>query len=188
MMKLLKWVVALVVLLVVAVVLVGLFLPKQYHVERSVTIDAPPEVVYKYLNDLEAWEDWEPWTAGDPTVAVTLGDQTTGVGANQSWTSEGGNGTLEFTMADPDKGIAYDLAFDGYDPSTSEMTYEVVDGKTVVTWTMDGEISTPVIGGYFVMLMDTMVGPMYENGLSNLKDVAEADVAEAEQPEEPEQP
>lgn len=180
MIKLLKWVVALVVLLVVAVVLVGLFLPKQYHVERSVTIDAPPEVVFKYLNDLEEWEHWEPWTAGDPSVAVTLGDQTTGVGANQSWTSESGKGTLEFTMADPDKGIAYDLEFEGFDPSTSEMTYEVVDGKTVVTWTMDGEINTPVIGGYFVMMMDSMVGPMYENGLRNLKNVAEVDSVDTE--------
>jgi len=180
MMKLLKWAVAIVVILVVAVVLVGLFLPKAYHVERSVTIDAPPEVVFKYLNNLEEWEHWEPFSKADATIVTTQGDITSGVGATQSWTSDGGNGSLEFTMADPDKGIAYDLAFDGYDPSTSEMTYEVVDGKTVLTWTMDGEINTPVIGGYFVMMMDAMVGPMYESGLENIKNTAESDQADGD--------
>lgn len=180
MMKVLKFVVAIVLLLVVAVVVVGLFLPKQYDVERSITIDAPPEVVFAYLNDLEKWEAWEPFSKADPTIVTTLGDPSAGLGATQSWTGDSGDGSLTFTMADPDKGIAYDLNFEGFDPSSSEMTYEVVDGKTVLTWSMEGEITTPVIGGYFVMMMDAMVAPMYDDGLANIRKVAEAEASAAE--------
>jgi uncharacterized protein YndB with AHSA1/START domain len=184
MMKVLKFVVALVLLLVVAVVVVGLFLPKKYDVERSITIDAPPEVVFAYLNDLEKWEAWEPFSKSDASIVTTIGEPSAGVGATQSWTSDGGNGSLTFTMADPDQGIAYDLNFDGYDPAFSRMTYAVIDGKTVLTWSMEGEITTPVIGGYFVLLMDSMVGQMYDNGLANIKETAEADAAAGDQPED----
>jgi len=181
MLKLIKWAVILVLVLVIAVIVVGLLLPKKYAVERSITIDAPPEVVFAYLNDLEKWEAWEPFSKADSSVVVTLGEDTYGVGATQSWTSDGGNGSLTFTKSDPESGIAYALAFDGFDPSTSTMTYEVVDGKTVLTWTMDGSITTPVIGGYFVMMMDAMVGPMYEDGLDRLKTAAEADAASTDE-------
>ncbi len=184
MMKVLKFVVALVLLLVVAVVVVGLFLPKKYDVERSITIDAPPEVVFAYLNDLEKWEAWEPFSKSDTTIVTTLGEPSAGLGATQSWTGDSGNGSLTFTMADPDKGIAYDLNFEGYDPAFSQMTFEVVDGKTVLTWSMQGEINTPVIGGYFVMMMDSMVAPMYDDGLANIKKAAEADAAAGGQPED----
>ncbi|MEM9415897.1 MAG: SRPBCC family protein [Planctomycetota bacterium] len=183
-MKVVKWLAIIVVVLVLAFVLVGVLLPNKYHVERSVTVDAPAEVVFKYLNDLEAWEQWEPWSEDDDSLVVTLGEVTVGEGATQSWTSEAGKGELEFTMSDPEKGISYDLQFDGYAPSTSDMTFEVVDGKTVLTWTMDGTIDMPVVGGYFAMIMDGMVGPYYENGLNKLKEVAEADTGDSS-PDEP---
>lgn len=47
---------------------------------------------------------------------------------------------------------------------------------------MEGEITTPVIGGYFVMMMDAMVAPMYDDGLANIKKVAEAEASAAEPP------
>ncbi|XAL99699.1 SRPBCC family protein [Phycisphaeraceae bacterium D3-23] len=176
-MKVVKWLAIVVVVLVVAFVVVGLFLPNKIHVERSLAIDAPPEVVFKYLNDLEEWEHWEPFSKGDPSIVTTIGEPSAGVGATQSWVGDSGTGSLTFTMADPDKGIAYDLQFDDFEPSTSEMTYEVVDGKTVLTWTMDGSVGVPVIGGYFAMIIEGMVGPEYEKGLGFLRDVAEADTA-----------
>ena len=175
--KLLKWVVALVVLVVAGVVVVGLFLPSQYDIERSVTIDAPPQMVFRYLNDLEQWKHWEPFSESDVSIVTQRGVVTAGVGATQSWSGDSGSGSLTFTMADPAKGIAYDLDFDGYDPASAQMLFEGVDGKTVLTWSMQGKVSTPVVGGYFVLLLDAMIGPMYDDGLDNIKRVAEAEVA-----------
>lgn len=183
MLKVIKWLAIIVVVLVIAVVVIGLLLPNEYEVERSITIDAPPEVVFKYLNDLEEWEHWEPFTEMDPSIVTTIGEPSSGKGATQSWTGDSGNGSLTFTMADVERGIAYDLALEGYDPSTSEMTYEVVDGKTVLTWSMAGKIGVPVLGGYLAASIDSMVGSMYEDGLSNIQKIAEAD-AVGEDPDE----
>ncbi len=47
------------------------------------------------------------------------------------------------------------------------------DGDTKVTWTMSGDMGKSLASGYFALLMDTMVGNMFEKGLSNLKNAVE---------------
>ena len=63
---------------------------------------------------------------------------------------------------------------DGTYESKSAMKYSPLkDGETKVTWIMTGDMGTPVIGGYFVLMMDSMVGNMFDKGLANLKNTVE---------------
>lgn len=174
-MKILKTIFSAIIILIVIVVVVGLFLPTSYTVERSVDIDATPVQIHKYVGDLNNWSTWEPWREGDPTIVVTHGEKTKGVGASQSWVGESGDGALTFTKDSPTEGIEYDLFFDdGAYVSQSAMTYDPLgDGETKVTWTMSGDIGAPVIGGYFALMMDSMIGDMFDKGLSNLKNTVE---------------
>ncbi|MCI0482383.1 MAG: hypothetical protein L0213_12455, partial [Candidatus Dadabacteria bacterium] len=56
----------------------------------------------------------------------------------------------------------------------SSMRYDrLSDGDTEVTWAMSGDMGKSLTSGYFALLMDTMVGNMFEKGLSNLKSVVE---------------
>ena len=172
--KLLKVLLIVVAVVVLVFVFVGLFLPTEYEVRRGVLIQAPIEDVHPYVNDLEKWSAWEPWRDADPTIQITLGDITQGVGANQSWSGDSGKGDLTFTASDPNKGIAYDLTFDDRYESKSVVTYHTEsDGSTHVEWIMTGDTGTPVIGGYFAMMMDSMIGPMFQNGLNKLKSALE---------------
>ncbi len=157
--------------------ILGLFLPKDYLVSRKIEIDASPEVIHRYVGDLKKWELWEPWSDGDPSLLTTLGEQTEGVGANSSWQGRDGDGSLRFTASDPARGIAMDLFFNsGAWKSSSQIKYqELAPEKTEVQWTMQGKVEAPIIGGYFAMLMDRMIGPMYDIGLSRLKKLAETD-------------
>ncbi len=174
-MKILRTLLSTVIVIIVVVVVVGLFLPTSYTVERSIVIDAPPEQIHKYVGDLKNWDTWEPWKAEDPTLIVTHGEKTKGIGATQSWVGDSGDGALTITRDTPTEGIQYDLLFDGgtyvcqgaiiYDP--------LEDGETRVTWTMSGDMGAPVIGGYFAIMMDSMVGEMFDKGLSNLKNSVE---------------
>ena len=158
------------VVLVVILVAVGFFLPSSYEVKRSVVIDAKPSAVHKYVGNLEKWGEWEPWTEGDPTIETTLGKKTSGVGASQTWTGKEGDGKLTFTASDSDKGIEYDMEFDGGKwKSKGAMRYEAVEKKTTVTWEMTGTVELPVIGGYMALMMDGWTGPYFEKGLAKLK-------------------
>jgi len=177
-MKTLKTLLSAIIIIIIVVVVVGLFLPTSYTVERSIVIDAPPSRIHEYIGDLKNWDYWSPWKEEDLTLVITHGEKTKGVGASQSWVGDNGDGALTFTKDFPTEGIEYDLVFDGGTyVCRGAMIYDPLeDGETKVTWTMLGDMGTPVIGGYFAMMMDSMVGGMFDKGLSNLKNTVEGQV------------
>lgn len=156
-------------------VAVGLFLPTQYQVTKSKSIKATPEQIHHYVGDLDQWPEWSPWEKSDPSIKITAGKKRTGIGASQSWKGDSGDGELTFTYSSPQLGIRYDMMFDGADPSKAEMIYKPsADGEsTLVTWTINGELTAPVIGGYFALIINGMIEPMFEDGLQRLKTVVE---------------
>ncbi len=159
-----------------AVILIGLILPTGYEVSRTTVINAEPEKIHLYVNDLNKWDTWEPWRDEDPSLVITIGDKTSGVGANQSWVGKDGNGSLTFTQSSPQKGIEYELQFnDGMYKCAAALQYDKKGENTEVLWTMTGDMSFPVVGGYLALMMDSMAGPMFEQGLDKLKKVAEGE-------------
>jgi hypothetical protein len=174
-----KKIVIVLVLLVVLLLGVGLVLPTDYALARSLTIEADAAAVHEYVGDLKNWPEWIPWTEDDPTIKTTYGDTTTGVGAHQSWTAEDGDGELTFTKCDSGTGVAYDMAFivgETRIPSTSEMTYEKVGGGTLVTWTMEGDVDGMMfrpIDGWMNIFMSGSIESMFDRGLNKLKETVE---------------
>ena len=159
-------------------VVVGLVLPKEYDVSRTQVIDAPAAVVFAQVNDLQKNEGWNPWKAKDQTMKVSYGAQTVGTGASYSWKGEkSGTGTLTIAKSDAPRHIENTVEFDGMSTATGYWDFVEKDGKTNVTWGFRG--SNPgVMGGYFTLAMDKMVGADFESGLEKLKEVAEAPPAE----------
>ena len=174
-MRFIKTAAVVLIILILTVAVIGLFLPAQYSVERSIVVNATPEKVYNYVGELKKWEDWAPWKGDDPNLVITLGEKTKGVGASQSWVGDTGTGALTITESSPESGIRYDLLLDGgtYDCKGSIQYYKVKEGETRVTWAMSGDMGKSLASGYFALLMDTMMGDMFEKGLKNLKNVVE---------------
>jgi len=164
----------------VLVIAVGFALPSTYTISRSVTIQSDPTHIHTLVGDLHRWPDWTPWIKADPSIVVTFGDITEGVGAHQSWTDNSGGGELTFTRSDPDWGVAYDMNMDnGKYLSQSTMEYKRTDNATEVVWTMTGRNGNNPFNRYFGLMMDPMVGPMFEDGLNRLKLVAEKSEADS---------
>ena len=166
--------------LILLVVAIGLVLPTEYRIEESIVIDAPASEVHALLDDLERWPDWAPWHELDDTIVTTYGELTTGVGAHQSWTSQDGDGELTITRSDPSTGIAYDMAFimgETRAPSTASMDMSPSGDGTQVTWIMEGDVSDfmpPVMSGLMNIFMKREIASMFQLGLGNLKELAEA--------------
>ena len=172
--KLLK-VIALVVLAAVVLAIgVGFALPSEYLVERSIVVNADRERIHALVGDLNRWPEWAPWQEADTTIRITYGDTTRGVGAHQSWRGDSGSGELTVTSSSPESGIEYDLSFDGGAwLSVAALKYQPEGDATRVTWSMWGDAGGNLIGRYFGVMMDYMVGPMFEGGLDKLKARAE---------------
>ena len=166
-----KFLLVLLVLIVIAAV-VGFFLPQSYSVEESINIQAKPSAIHDLVGDLKRWDDWTPFKDMDPSVQVTFGEKTKGVGASQTWTGKDGKGSLTFTSSDDKSGIEYDMMFDTT-PAQGGVRYEPKGDTTTVTWWMKGDMGMPVLGGYFALLMPRMVGPEFQKGLAKLKQQVE---------------
>lgn len=169
-----KWLgIGLAVVLLVFVA-IGALLPTAYSVTRSVTIQADVAKVHEFVGDLTKWDQWAPWKDEDPTILTTFGEQTSGIGASQSWVGKDGDGSLTFTASSPTKGIEYDLFFEeGAYKCWAAMLYKPEGKNTTVIWMMKGDMETPVLGGYVALMMDSFVGNMFDRGLAKLKDVVD---------------
>lgn len=172
-MTILKWLLAIVALLALVVFGGGQFLRADYHVERSIVINAPADKVYGLIDSSKGWASWGVWYRKDPQMQVTDSGVSQGLGASWSWKSKTqGNGSLKLTTAEPGRKIAYELQMEDFDPSGGELLLSPEGSGTKVVWVCKGTMSN-VVGRWFALFMDKMLGPDFEGGLANLKQVAE---------------
>ncbi len=175
-MKLLKGLVLAVALVAAIVIGLGFALPGTARLERSIEINSPPATVFVVLNSFKRFQEWSPWKKYDPAALVTNSGPESGVGAKSTWISaETGDGSQEIIASKPYEQIDIKLTFSGFENDTYLATYRlqpVGATATRVTWTFDAQY-TSMLGRYFGLLTDAMLGPDYEEGLANLKTLVE---------------
>ncbi len=177
-MRLLKILAAVVVALVAGVLLVALTKPDTFSVQRSATIKAPPEKVFAVLDDFHRWPDWSPWEKLDPQMKRTLGGAEHGRGATYAWSGndKAGAGRMEIVESVPARKVGIQLdfikPFEGHNVTTFTLAPQG-DATTRVDWRMDGP--APFISKLMQVFvnMDTMIGKDFDEGLANLKALAE---------------
>jgi uncharacterized protein YndB with AHSA1/START domain len=153
--------------------------PATFHVERSITMAAPPEAAFAHVNDLHAWAAWSPWEKLDPAMKRTYDGAPAGLGAKYAWigNKEVGEGRMTIEKSEPGKLIRIKLEFlKPFEASnTATFTFEKTKAGNKTTWAMDGKNTFVGKAMSVVMDMDKMLGPDFERGLASLKAEAEAD-------------
>lgn len=171
------------ILIGIGVVIVGLIVviatrPPTFHVERSTTIAAPPELAFAQVNDFHKWTAWSPWEKLDPSMQKTF-EGASGSGATYAWkgNDKAGEGKMTIEQSDKNARIVIKLEFIKPFPATNTATFTFApDGQgTKVTWSMDGNNNFMSKAFQLFMNMDKMVGGDFEKGLAGIKSVAEAD-------------
>jgi len=84
-MKLFKWIGLPLIALVGIYLLLCWLGPATFDTVRSTKIDAPKNVAFNIVNDLNNWEKWSPWMDKDPEIKITYSDQKAGVGSSYTW-------------------------------------------------------------------------------------------------------
>ena len=162
----------------------GLVMSPDYQVERTMRIDAPPEVVFANVSDVEKVQAWSPWKAADPSMEVKLSDTKSGVGAWYSWKGDNsGEGRAEIIESVPNKTVRSKLDFVGMGSSVGYWKLAADGEGTKATWGFEGTDETPIMGPWLAMMMDNFVGADFDKGLKLLAPIAVADAkkrAEAE--------
>ena len=173
----LKKIALLFVIAIAAVLGLAVTKPDTFRVERSASIKAPPEKIFAIVNDFHNWPSWSPWAKLDPAMKTTYSGPASGKGAVSTWdgNSEVGSGRIEITDSSPPSKVAMKL--DMIKPMAAqnivEYTLTPKDGATNVAWAMHGQ--QPFLGKVMSVFIDCdkMVGKSFEEGLANLKALAE---------------
>jgi len=177
-MRILKLLLTTLVILSAVFLIGGLIIPDQWMVSRSITIHARVDKIYPYVSNFKEWEKWAPWnTSKDPTLKYTYEDTDTNHNAKQSWTSKKmGNGWMQFTTMNPQRGVSYELFIDmGRSQSIllGNIAFSPLNDETQVTWTDQGQSDNSYVKRWMSLMIKLMLGKDMESGLSELKKLVE---------------
>jgi len=182
-----------ILLLLAAFVVTGYLLPKRVHIERSITINRPANMMFELLNGYTHYKEWSPWAERDPQVQFTISGPETGVGARLSWIGDPrlvGSGWQEIVASIPYEQIDINLDFDAQGVADVGFKLVAQGDDTHITWFFKSDLTQGVnvldafLARYFGLLFDRWVGGDYERGLANLKQYAETlDLSEFSQVE-----
>jgi len=165
------------VAIIVVVCVIASFQPNEMKVIRSTTVAAPPEAVFKVINDFRQWDAWSPWSKLDPAMKKSLEGPPEGVGAVYKWSGNNdvGEGSTTLVESKPNEKVGMTLAFVRPMEGTSDVQFTFVpEGSgTKVTWAMQAK--QPFIGKVASLFMDCekMCGDQFNEGLANLKKYVE---------------
>lgn len=144
------------------------------HVARSVTINAPSNVVQKSLTNFEEWPTWSPWLYIEPEASVDYRGQTGQIGHGYDWKgSMVGAGGMTLTQNEATE-LKMDLDFLKPFKSHAKVRFELAErgaDNTEVTWHMNSKL--PFFMFFMKNMMTSMIGMDYERGLKMLKDYIE---------------
>jgi len=169
----------LVLLIILVVVVLGLIAPRNYHVERSIGINAPQELVFRQVQYWKNWTAWSPWAEHDSTMKVTVEGIDGRDGSVYHWEGDPkitGSGEMTNTGVTPNEKMTYHLHFMVPWESESDGHVEVEkisEDSTKATWAFYGDYPFPWNAMLLFMPMEKMMGPNFERGMELLKEVCE---------------
>jgi hypothetical protein len=151
--------------------------PDAFRVERRLRIAASAEQLWPLVGELRGFNRWNPYERKDPLIKGQYAGTASGIGSRYAWESgKVGTGSLEITGQQPGRAVQMNLdfvkPFEAH--NQAEFTLQPTpDGATEVSWRMHGPANfmSKMMGVF--MDMDKMVGRDFEDGLQNLRHIAE---------------
>jgi carbon monoxide dehydrogenase subunit G len=176
-MRIVKRILAGIVVLAVLLTLIAYVLPRRAEVSRSIEIAAPPEAVYAVVSDLRRMNEWSPWAEIDPETEYTFTGPIEGVGQTMNWESASpqvGSGSQSIIRLEPGREVDTALDFGSMGAAEAMIDLEPAGAGTKVTWGFTTDLGFNPIGRYMGLMFDSWIGADYERGLAKLKSAVEA--------------
>lgn len=158
-------------LVILAIVLVGFFLPTDYRVERSIIINKPHDVVVKALLGGDSLSDWMFISGGQ-------------VDRHQGFFKQGDEVAISYQDSDAKGGLFFTtvttnaIGFDVKPKSDVDLVHNTIyvsgdDTSTNVDWEIEGKLRTGFLSPYLAFFANKIAGRNFETGLQRLKEKVE---------------
>jgi Polyketide cyclase / dehydrase and lipid transport len=151
--------------------------PDTFIVQRSALIAAPADKIFPLIQDLRAFNTWNPFARGDDNLKIEYQGAASGKGAAYTWQGEkSGAGRMEVTNTIANSKVSLKLDFSKPFEAHNLVDFDIKPqgNGSQVNWAMHGPM--PYISKLMTIFfsMDQAVGGEFEKGLQNLKAKAEA--------------
>lgn len=174
-MNFLKWLGLTLLSILVLLLVIPLFLPSDFHVERSIIIERHVDVVFTAVTNMKERSEWDPWIEMEPDAKMLINMTPNIIGSGFSWKGEViGEGKLKITEFLSNRYIKSKIEFISPQKMEADVlwSFDEMNGDTKITWAFEGTLSYPIEKWYGIFL-DKSMGPQFEKGLSNLKQFVE---------------
>jgi hypothetical protein len=170
-MKILKGVISVLALGLLAFVGVGFLLSGQWTAERARMLEATPEVIFPYLEDLEEWKHWSSMAQ----VEGQLSTPSRGPGAALTWDDpQWGAGRFELLGVEPLQWVEYRVSVeDGSMETRGRIQLAQGAEGTTLTWREQGDFGWNPLLSYFALGMERMQGDELDKALDRLQELVE---------------
>jgi uncharacterized protein YndB with AHSA1/START domain len=178
-MSILLTILLIIVGIIIILLICGLFIKKEFLIERSIVINKPKQEVFSYLKILQNGERFNKWMMTDPAMKKNLSGTDGTVGFIYAWDSankNAGKGEQEITKINESERIDCELRFEKPFKNTSYSSFVTQDlstDQTNVTWSFYGTMKFPMNLMHALLNLSKMLGNDLETSLSNLKNILE---------------
>ncbi len=175
-MKFLKWLGIIILVIIALFLIIPLFLPSNFHIERSIIIDKPVHHVFNTAVDMNKRVKWDPWIETDPEAEINVHITPEVIGSGYTWKGEIiGEGIIAIKEFIPNELIKSKIEFISPQSMESDViwNFKEANKNTNITWAFEGSLSYP-IEKWSGLFMDKFMGPQFEKGLSNFKKLVES--------------
>lgn len=165
--------------LIVLMLIIALFVKKDYNIIREVNINKPNEQVFEYIKYLKNQDNYSAWNKLDPAMKKTYTGTDGTVGFKYEWDSthkQAGKGAQEIIGITPgekvDMQIHFIKPFEGMAKAFMSTT-PVNSNQTNVKWGIASQMKYPMNVMLLFLNMENMIGKDLASGLTSLKEILE---------------
>lgn len=161
--------------IITLLLIIALFVRKNYSIHREVIINAPREKVFIYLKHLKNQDNFNKWVMVEPDMKKEYKGTDGTVGFIYGWNGKkAGEGEQEIKRIEEGKNIDMEIRF--VRPFTSiaitSFGIEAVSGsQTKVTWSNASKMAYPM--NIMVSMLEKMLAKDMDTSLNNLKNILE---------------
>lgn len=178
-MKIVKYILIFLFILISIPLIIAIFLPKDFDIEREIKINRPLTEVFDFIKYLKNQDKYSKWYDMDPGMNKTYQGTDGQVGFIAKWQSKNsdvGQGAQEIIYFQTNDIIKYKINFK--EPFDSEsysnlQTLQVDSSNTIVKWNISGSMPYPFNFMQLFYNMDKAMGRDLEYGLNKLKKILE---------------
>ena len=159
-----------------ALLALGYLLPSEWSAERARTFNAPPDVVFSYVDGARGWTRWTPVPESD----VEYFGPDRGEGSGHRWDDPGyGQGEFRITSLEASGEVEYHVDVEGGAIRIAGAMRVLPEGEgTRVIWREEGDFGWNPLLGYLAGRMNELQGAQMEASLDALARLLEAEVGD----------